>query len=163
MDKMDIKASDWEKATWKIHLNLDMPLLNPPAVQWAIFDEDPIARFKESLHRMEEIFQSHLAEIEDDAMREHAMSSQLSVTWDLMFRSVTGDKVYLLTSVPGIFHMVSSNESPGKKWVVSKVVQIGEEPYCWSVSFDAVIGEVAEIKLTKDNALHLDSMVDDLA
>ena len=84
----------------------------------------------------------------------------MTVTWDLGFRQVTGDKVYLLTSAPGITHVVSSNGPAGKKWIVSKIVYLKGAPACWCIPVVVETGKEVHVTLDEKNMFDLTAAFD---
>ncbi len=118
------------RSTWRISLSLDTPNLVPPAVQYAVFDKDPIPGFKASLKRMKSYHQKELQEAKTGAKRKLAHSIYLKVHWDLSFKEITGDKVYLVMSAPDTSQSLSSNSHGGKKWIMTKIRWIKGEPVC---------------------------------
>jgi hypothetical protein len=50
---------------------------------------------------------------------------------------------------------ISSNEPEGKKWLVTKVVEVKGKPVCWSVPVEVKTGEMVRAALTEDNELDL--------
>ena len=162
MERSDREMKEWKQSTWRISLNLDMPDLIPPAVQWAVFDEDPLPRFKAELQRWGNLHRRRISEITDINKREMARSAQIGVSWDLLFKSVTGDQVYLLTSAPGTAHMISSNEPKVQIWIATKVVQVNRKPFCWSLPVETKIGTEIAVTLTKENALNVAVVYDEV-
>ena len=114
----------WKRLTWQMTMDLDTPNLVPPAVQWTVLDKDPVPGFKNRVKKMHVYYRKQLERAKDKAKKELARSSQMKVSWDMGFKEVTGDKVYLLTSAPGVSHGFSSNTPDGKKWIVRNIVRI---------------------------------------
>jgi hypothetical protein len=104
--------------------------------------------------------QSELARAEDEAKNEIARSSQMAVSWDLGFKDVTGDQVYLLTSAPGVSHSLSSNSPDGKIWIVTKIVRIKKKPVCWCIPVEVRTGKEAHVTLNEENTFDLASSFD---
>ena len=142
------------KDAWTLRLYLDVPSSCLPAIQYTIFSEDPFPRFKALLIKMEKPWLAQLNEIEDNEKRETVKQLQRACAWKHLFHSVPGDKVYLLVS-GSVDNALMSSSSPGKKWVVSMPVVLGERRLCWSVSFEAIAGREIEVKLSEDTALDL--------
>ncbi|HXX63572.1 MAG TPA: hypothetical protein VEO56_07205 [Bacteroidota bacterium] len=155
MSQQSHSMDEFRKGTWRLKISLDAPFLNPPAVLWALFPEDPRKRFLEDLQRMRASFQKQVEAVADAAIREQILRSQPAVTWDHLFKSVSGDKVGLLTDAPEIVHLISATDSGGEKWIVTKAVQTRSQVLCWCVPFRAVVGEESVLALNKDNVLDL--------
>ena len=150
----------WKRSTWRMTLNLDTPNLVPPAVQWAVLDKDPVPGFKARVKKMQGYHRKQLESAVGEAGKELVRSSQMTVCWDLGFKEVTGDKVYLLTSAPGVSHSLSSNAPDGNKWVVTKIVQIKGKPVCWCIPVEVKRGEEIEVTLTEDEVFDLEAVFD---
>jgi outer membrane lipoprotein-sorting protein len=157
----DKNKEQFHQATWQMGINLDAPNLVPPAVQWAILDKDPVPGFKAGVKRMQGYHQAQLAQAKTEAQKELERNDQMTVIWDLGFREVTGDRLYLLTSTPGTSHGMSSNSQAGKKWIVTKIVQIKGKPVCWCLPVEVKTGESIEVSLTEDNRFDLGAAFDD--
>jgi hypothetical protein len=154
MDDEAQGQATWPANTWRLRLCLDISSSRLPAIQYAIFCEEPIAKFKAVLSRMEKPWAEQLNQI-DDAQKRHTVKElQRASAWKHLFRSVPGDEVYLL--IPGSSDIaLMSNALAAKKWVVSMPVQIEGRRLCWSVPFEAVAGSETAINLTEDTALDL--------
>jgi len=114
-------------SAWCMTLVLDTPNLEPPVVQYAILDKDPVPGFKARVARLRRFQQRQLEP--GDLLRKQAMrTARMTVNWDLGFRDVTGADLHLLVSSPFRSHNVGSNDPDGKKWVVTKTVQIAVNP-----------------------------------
>lgn len=148
----------WKRETWHIMLNLDTPNLVPPAVQWAVLDEDPVPAFRARIKEMRTHYRKRLERAEDEVKKELVRSSQMTATWDLGFKKVTGDQLYLLTSAPSVSHSFSSNEPDGKKWIVTKIVQIKGKPLCWCILVEVKTGKGIEVTLSEDNMFDLEAV-----
>ena len=84
----------------------------------------------------------------------------MTVAWDLGFRDVTGDKLYLLISAPFAVQTMSSNGPDGKKWIVTKTVRVKGKPVCWCLPVEVKRGESVHVTLTEENAFDLDAAYD---
>lgn len=139
-----------------------MPDLIPPAVQWTVLDEDPVPGFKERVEKMATFYRKRLRDANDPERAKIIRQSQMEVSWDLGFESVTGDKVYLLTSAPNVSHSLSSNAPAGKKWIVTKTVNVKGEPVCWCLPVATEIGKMIEVTLAEDNTFDLAGTFDEV-
>ena len=153
-------ADHWRQSTWQIALDLDSPNLVPAAVQWTVLDNDPLADFSDRVRASRNHYHAQLSEASDDTRKNLIRSSQVRVNWDLGFRQVTGDKVYLLTSAPGVAHVVSSNAPAGKKWIVSKIVHLNGAPACWCIPVDVETGKKVHVTLDEKNMFDLTAAFD---
>ncbi len=64
MNASDKGIQDWKESTWRIYLKLDMLSFKIPVIQWAIFDEDPVAFSQSSTKELQEVYQERMDEIE---------------------------------------------------------------------------------------------------
>ncbi len=144
------KKEEFLRKTWVIQLNLRIPGSAPFEVPFAIFDEDPLPGFKASVKKAGRLL--HEA-VEGDAPR-----AAMTGAWATVFRKVTGDLLDQLPSGGSLFR--SSNDSDGKKWIVTKVVQIKGKPVCWCVPVEVKAGQEIKVTLTEQNAVDLGSVID---
>ena len=105
-----------DPSRWLLLLELDAPDLDPPVVQYAIFDEDPLPGFKARVARQREFHERQLAQHKGDAMRVQSIrSAGMTVNWDFAFEDVTGKDVHLLIAAPDRSHSITPNAADGKK------------------------------------------------
>jgi hypothetical protein len=147
-----------DSAFWSINLKLDTPGLEPLAVQYAILDDDPVPGFQAEVRRMQSYYRKQIATAPDEDKKELQRSISMTVSWDRGFKKITGDELYLLTSDgnPGF----GSNRPEGRKWVVSKIVQIGGKPACWCIPVEVKTGQLVKVTLTEANLFDLRSAFD---
>ena len=86
---------------WQMSIDLDMPSLVSPAVQFALFDKDPISAFKANIRRRKSYYRRDLEMADNETRKERARASQMMATWNIGFREVTGDRLSLLIDRPG--------------------------------------------------------------
>jgi len=103
---------------------------------------------------MEKPWLDKLKEITDEEMRRTVKEMQRAWAWNHLFRSVSGDEVYLLIPSSNDIALMS-NALVGTKWIVSKPVVIDDRRRCWSIRFAAVPGDEVVVSLSEDNALYL--------
>ena len=136
----------------QIFLELDLPELDPQAVQYAMLDHDPVPTFIENVERTAPLDRRLLAKAEDDADREQDRGIQASVSWNLgCFKAITGDKVHLLTGSSSI----GGDRLKGKRWIVTKTVQIDGKPVCWCLPVEVNPDVEAEVTLSTKNTFDL--------
>jgi len=153
----DIKR--WERTTWRMNIGLDVAGLSPQAVQWAIFDQDPVPDFQARVKRMQSYYRKRIEGATDANAKEMERSIGMAVSWDQGFKQITGDRLYLLAL--GGAHVISSNGPDGKKWIVSKSVRIKGKPACWCIAVEVKTGESIDVWLTEDNAFNLGAAFDE--
>jgi len=144
------KKEEWLRKTWMIQLNLRVPGSAPFEVPFAIFDEDPVPGFKASVKKAGRL-------VLEAAGGDEARVA-MTAAWATVFRKVTGDRLDQLPSGGSLF--CSSNGSDGKKWIVTKVVQIKGKPFCWCIPVEVKTGEQVDVTLTEDNVFDLVSVID---
>jgi beta-lactamase regulating signal transducer with metallopeptidase domain len=155
-------AQPTASVNWTVVPTLDVPDLRPPAVQFAIFDKDPVPVFKTQVSRMRDFNVKQLAEAKDETARGIARCAQMDASWDIGFRDKRGNDVSLLTSGSGIYTTLISNGPAGKKWFVTRAVTLGGKVLCWSIPFEADPHQPVKITLTDENALDLDPIYDEV-
>ena len=154
MDEQTTGQVVWPQDAWRLRLLLVAPSLNPPVVQYAIFSENPAARFASDLERLEKTCREQLNKTRDSERRQSVRRIQLAGIWNRLFRAVRGDEVYLAAGGWSDLALMSSAPA-GDKWLATKAVQLRGCPFCWSMAFEAIQGGEATVKLTEDNALDL--------
>jgi hypothetical protein len=148
----------WPKDSWRLRVRFSVSSLRlRHAIQYGIFCEDPLERFPPDLSRVANVYQAKLSEVNDPEKKKALRRIQLAAAWNNLFRALRGDQVYLL--IPDCSDIaLMSNAPAGKKWLVTKPVQVNGRSVCWSVPFEAVTGEEVEINLTEANLLDLASL-----
>ncbi len=144
------KKEEWLRTTWVIQLNLRVPGEARFEVPFAIFDEDPVPGFKASVKKAGRLVK--------EAVGGGEPRVAMAAAWATVFRKVTGDQLDQLPSGGSLF--CSSNKSDGKKWIVTKVVQIKGKPVCWCIPVEVKTGKEIRVTLTKDNVFDLGSVFD---
>ena len=162
-------SSQMQSESWSLNPKLDMPELFPPAVIFSIHDSDPHAKYKTALMKLNEAQNHHkLGPLPHVTPR---MMTQLTLrsAWDSVFHDVPGDRVGLLyqnSSLPTpnpqkelAVHavMIKSTGPGGKKWVVTRATEFHGKSVCWCVPVDVEKGKRAEVVLTVDNMITLES------
>ncbi|MCK4957453.1 MAG: hypothetical protein KAS49_07435 [Candidatus Cloacimonetes bacterium] len=144
-----------KEKSWEMSIELDMQELIPPAVQWVIFDIDPVSLFKNQVRMMRNFELEQEQAAKDSLEKKMSRIAGITTSWNSVFRRITGDQIYLLTSAPGVSHGISSNTPEGKKWLVTKTVNVEGKPICWCLPIETKYGEEIKVKLTKDNIFDL--------
>jgi beta-lactamase regulating signal transducer with metallopeptidase domain len=160
-EKEDVKR--WKVETWQLTIGLDMPNLVPQAVQYTTFDKDPVPDFIAQLKKMQGYYVGELAKAIDEARKEQVKGIQARVAWDCGFRQVKGDSIWMLagrSGSKGPCTTLSSNSNAGKKWIVTKTVDIDGKPVCWCVPVEVKTGEETRVILTAENTFDLRAAYD---
>ncbi|MCL5280325.1 MAG: hypothetical protein M1376_10510 [Planctomycetes bacterium] len=150
-----------DEGFWRLELSLDMPNLTPGALQLAVFNEDPLAEFVQRLERNRGT-RAALVNAAPAQQRDRVRDTQISVVWNLTFRKITGDEVYLLTLVPQGSLQLSANTPAGKKWIATKVVMINQRPCCWCLPVQTKRGKEIPLVLNGENVLDLTGVYDSI-
>jgi len=153
---VDEDMERYERETWRMSLSLDSPNLKPPAVQFAVFDRDPVPGFEAAVKKYRTYHHDQIEGAENKAKKPVARSSFMRITWDRGFRQITGDQLYLLE--PDGFHGVSSNGPGGTKWIATKVATVGGKPACWCIPVQVKTGKQIQVTFTENNMLDLESV-----
>ena len=129
----------------------------PPSVLCAVLNKDPVPGFKDHIKDRQTFFQK-LGRPENQAVRGGERLGWITSSWNWSFLGIKADRLHLLTSGGPL--MVSSNELDGKKWIVTKVVQLKDKPVCWCLPVEVKNGETIKAILTEENMLDLGSIFD---
>jgi hypothetical protein len=159
---MDENIKKWKETTWQIHPSLHMTELDPPAVQFAVLDSDAIEAFKIFLKENRNQFRSECEAENNPTQRQFVKRAHITITWDRLFRTTPGDRVYLLTlsrdtSNESLTRMIvlSSSAPAGRKWLVTKVTYLDDTPIGWCIPLDLAIGRSIQVELKKENVFDL--------
>jgi hypothetical protein len=168
----------WQDKTWAINIQLDMPTLEPQAIQYAILDKDPAPKYTAHIKEMQKFNRQQLQEADTEEWKKLVRAAQLEGDWNhAVFRDVTGDNLSMLTP-PGRVVTAAwftftaekkrgdaadatktrapvSDAPTGKKWIVTKTVRINGEPVCWSIPVEVKIGKPVYVTLNKSNTFNL--------
>lgn len=78
---------------------------------------------------MREFYHDGILKEPDPNRRALTENAEMRVNWDLVFKNVPGDEVYLLVSKPGFSQSLSSDNPSGKKWLVTKVLKLMQSQF----------------------------------
>lgn len=158
--RRDREIADFNRKTWRIAIDLDAANLDPPAVQFAILDEDPLPAFNAEIKRMHDYYHDREQQAENERLKKIQRTSAMTVSWDAGFRKVPGNELYLLTGGAANSHMMSSNGRGGKKWIVTKTVSADGTLACWCLPVEVKKGNLIRVTLTDKNAFDLEKAYD---
>jgi len=154
----DDPVQAWRQTTWQLGLALDAPDLVPQAVLWTILGRDPVTAFKSRIRESRTVFQRQLDQATESALKSGLRRYQIAVTWDLVFRDVTGRDMHLLAAIPGTSQIQSASEPTGKVWIVTKAVEINGKPACWCVPAGLVVGTELQVQFSAANIVFLEPL-----
>ncbi len=161
-EKENIKR--WQRETWQMGVDLDKPDMEPQAVQWAIFDKDPVPAFMAQIKQSKNFNRQQLSQAGDEAGKEQLRTIQMAVAWDQGFKEVSGAELYLLARRSShdfsATTTLSSNSPGGKKWIVTKTVRINGKPVCWCIPVEVKTGERIDVTFDKKNMFDLRTVYD---
>jgi len=154
-----------EREAWQMSIHLDMPSLEPQAVQFAIRDNDPVPDFMAMAKRMQSYSRQQLRQAGNEARKEQLRGIEMAVWWNLGFKKVTGDGVHLLTNLSESRfaesrHGIMSNSPGGRKWVVTKTVYIEGKPVCWCIPVVVTTGKKIDVTFNNSNTFDLRAVYD---
>ena len=122
-----------------------------PALQFAVFAEDPRLQFKANLATLQALDKG-------DARDSGGGRGRLCACWSRAFRTIPGDRVYMVPRAGEI--AVTTSEQGGPKWLATKWVHRGEADSCWCIPFDAEVGHVIQIALDSGNRTDLTALAE---
>jgi hypothetical protein len=85
-------------------------------------DKDPGPAFKARTKHRQTWNRKQLEQAGDESVKDLVRSGVMRANWKMSFRDVTADEIYLLTSSRS--GGIQSTGAAGKRWIVSKVVEI---------------------------------------
>jgi hypothetical protein len=151
------RIEEWARKTWRIRLGLRFPGASPFEVSYALFDEDPAPGFKASVKKWQSSIRK--GDRPESEVKEEDRKAAMTVNWDGIFKKIPGNRLYQLRSSGS--PVLASNEPGGKKWLVTKVVDLKGKPVCWCVPVEVKTGQEIKVTLNKDNVYDLGSAFDD--
>lgn len=143
---------------WTVNVQLDMPDLDPPAVQYAFFSYDPIPDFLERVKAYSIHYTSMLERARNEEEKEGFRKSAIKITWNGAFNDIVGTDVGLLTGGCGR----SSNGPPDMLWFVTKMTFVDQDPICWSIPVKPEKGKTITIVVNKENVFNLVETFDEM-
>ena len=159
---MGAPLSALHKSTWQIAFSVDMPSTSLESVQHSLFDHDPVPAFIAQVKRSRSHVRERLDKAHTDVDKEQVNTVQMEVAWDLGFKEVTGDKVYLVkNALNSGSQMMSNGPAMGKKWIVSKIAHADGKPICWCIPVDVKTGELTDVCFSEKNAFDLRKAYDE--
>lgn len=144
-----------------ISVDLDMPSLVPHAVQYTVFDKDPVPGYITQIKKSQNFYRQQLENAADEPGKEQLRTVQTNVAWDRGFKVVTGDNLWLATKRTATSsNILSSNAPDGRKWIATKTTLIKERPVCWCIPVDVKTGEQVDISFNEGNMFDFRTLYD---
>jgi hypothetical protein len=156
-DKQLDQITKLQATTWQIVFHLDFPGLQPEAVQYAILDKDPVPGYTAQVKLVRQAFRQQIEQADTKSWKEKARIAQMRHSWDSGFKDVNGANLYLLTNKGTV---LAANSGAGKKWIVSRTVDVEGRPVCWCIPVELKIGEKIDISFDKSNTFDLQTPYD---
>lgn len=143
---------------WQVAFDLDAPSISPQAVQYSIFDEDPVPAFVAQVKRMAGHAREQLEKAHSEADKELVNAAQMEAAWNLGFKGVSGDKIYLIKNTSN--SSMTSSGNAGIKWFVTKIVHANGKPVCWCIPIEVTRGELIDVGFNEKNMFDLRAAYD---
>jgi peroxiredoxin/outer membrane lipoprotein-sorting protein len=157
-EKQEIEDS-YRQNYWMLKVILDVPGLDPHAVQLVRFDYDPIPDFCERVKNYRFIYNKVMQSAESEKERIGRRRAAMRICWDNIFADITGDKLLMIKD--GIEWNYSGTEDT--QWIVTKVAYLNKEPICWCIPFrPGKSGEEGTIVLNQETAFNLTQVFDEM-
>ncbi len=141
------EIAELKKTVWIVKIKLDTLSLKTPAVQYALFDYDPIPGFKKIVTGYSMVYNGMMAGVSKEERKPGLRRAAIRIKWDQLFEEIGGDKIYMITR--GGTNSSSSNGQPSKQWIVTKCISENSEPICWCIPVEPEIGKEVTVNLEK--------------
>ena len=165
----DDRIQNWKETSWQIHPILNMPELDPEAVQFALLPSDPLEHYRKILTGNAARIRREVEDEKDSMQREVVKRVRMTDTWDRLFKVTTGDQVHLLVAARSGKNeiitrtvVLSSNDPAGRKWLTTKIAYRDNKPICWCIPVDTAIGTSVGVELRHENAIDITKLYDEI-
>ena len=156
-EKQNNEIMKWQATTWQIEFHLNMPGLEPEAVQYAVLDKDPVPAYISQVKMLRQAYQQQIDQVDAKPWKDTMRLAQMRTSWDSGFKDITGANLNLLTKKGTV---LSSEGPAGKKWIVTRTVDVEGRPVCWCIPVEVKIGEKIDISFDKSNTFDLQTPYD---
>lgn len=155
------KYSEIQKKTiCHIPITLDIPDIDVPAFQWAIFEQDPVPDFgTRVIEQLTNWYTARIEAITNPDERDEFRKTMMHNIWVDGFADIPGNKVYLYRGTLGVDYWYNTMKE-GNYWFVTKTIDEKGRMLCWSLPLKTRLGTQIDLVLTEDNALDLDIIFD---
>ncbi len=143
------ELEEMKKKYASIKVVLDIPDLDPQAIEFAYFDFDPVPAVKERAKSYARTYKDYIKEHNTEEAKKQFHEVYTRFMWDDAFKDISGDEVQILTKGGA---SRGSNVADKKLWVVTKVRKINDEPICWCIPVMPEIGKEITVTLSKATA-----------
>lgn len=145
------KTEKIKRDYWSLSVSLDVPELKPQALQYAVVDFDPIAQFKIKLRSRANFLWNMISKSATEEEKKKHIKFDINYYWGAIFEKIDGSHLYMMGNKTSF----SSYEQKPRKWFITKTTQLNENPICWCILLNPVIGNDTSITLTKENLCDL--------
>ncbi|HOP31672.1 MAG TPA: hypothetical protein PKZ64_19025 [Spirochaetota bacterium] len=145
------QVNEWKRTTWRLNILLKSEKVRGGAVQFAIIESDPREAFKKDYKKLKD------RSIEEKRYDADTELSLAFVAWDIQFRGVNGDEVYLL--LKGDMNGFSSNKPDKRYYLVTKAALVNEKPCVWFIPLKVKTGNEQDVTLSDSNVIYLQDLV----
>ena len=153
------KISTNYKTYWELNIKLDLPALDPEAIQIALLDFEPTEKFNLKFNMT--YLEKQLKIAKDEKEKEMIINVECMVIWDLLFEKVKGSEMYLLTGQGTVLSRSANYSQPKMKiWLVSKEFMYNNKPYAYAIPLELENGSKLEITLNQSNLISLTDLYD---
>jgi len=120
---------------WEVKIRLDLPALDPEAIQIGVLEFDPAEKFMQKFNMT--YLTEQLKKATDDKTKTMQINSAIQVTWNRLFGDVKASELYLLTKDLFVLSRVTDYTKPkSKMWLVSKMFYLDNKPYCYIIPME---------------------------
>jgi len=142
------ELEEFKMKRWTVKIILDTTQLKYPAVQYAIFDHDPIPDFRKIVSGSVPIYNEMMKGKDNETRKSYFRLAAIRNRWDQLFKNIGGDKVQMITCRSVNAH--TSDGKSGKIWLVTKCqYHHALEPICWCIPVQPEIGKEITVLLNK--------------
>ncbi len=137
---------------WRLQLEIDVPGMDPNAIQWSLFEKDPNIYFLKDLQpKIDEI--NHVIDKEPDAEKKKLIRNLFIIRqWESIFSHISGDKVQLLAGNTKSNVKFRSKSLNSRKWITTKMIVVDGQVLCWRIGVKPEENGTVVVKLNKENA-----------
>ena len=96
-EKQNNEIMKWQATTWQIEFHLNMPGLEPEAVQYAVLDKDPIPAYISQVKMLRQAYKQQIDKVDAKPWKDAMRLAQMRTAWDSGFKDITGVNLNLLT------------------------------------------------------------------
>jgi hypothetical protein len=143
---------------WELTIIADIPTTDRHAIQLAILEFNPTETFVSEFS--DEYLKIALKTAKTDEEKDVQIKYATMLNWDMLFRKITADGLFLLNEKDTCYHSAAGSEgvvmSHSKNlWLTSKAFTIDGKPFCYAVPFVVSNGSSQTCTLNSTNLTSL--------